>query len=365
MFFVGAQAQSTTQLVYQGSWNGMVGFGLQWPEVNPTTPYSGFIFSSSPTSCYYTVGTSPPPLWGAANIATFTGTLPSGVTGRPGCDLRGPGMRPATKSHPLNPNPVAAAYGWGYQIANVTTAGSAPRAFTVPGGSWAVLGIPYSQATPVAPYVQFNGLNQHYNDFGTFGPGLGMPNTTWSNATLGAKIKFSGGGFGGTMRLLQHSAGFYGLTTTVGGGYQEYISKNTNLYNCVGGSFNGTCKGTLTINFRTGPPPTYPVTYSVMTTGFTMHGFPWGTGTLTFTFISASPPVDFLTTMGSDARTSGGLGNIKMVTPFFTALQGMNIGWSGEQELVFNFVPEPGRGVMLAAGALLLAGLVQLRRRRR
>ena len=71
----------------------------------------------------------------------------------------------------------------------------------------------------------------------------------------------------------------------------------------------------------------------------------------------------FMTTEGYDNRTSQGLGNIKLVTAYFAGSN--QFAWSAENELVLSFVPEPKRGVMLAAGVLLLAGLARLRLRRR
>ncbi len=350
VFPVGARAQ--VPVLYTGSINGMVLYApIPFPSVlNTMSPY----VTSYPSGC---IGVTA--AWGAGGVMTLPPIGPPfslPFRGTAGCDVRGGGMP-------------------GSGTATVTTAGMAPRAFTIPAADFSAMGL-YSVATPALPVIQSVTSFSFSNGAGSFAAGLGWPDTTFSSplrtgtyfggtVTVPVQVIFDAGpsAFGGTMRLLAGSSNFYALQTTLGGGYQSSYSVNTkNLY-AVGGSFGDVATGGMvTINFRTGPPPTGMITYSYMN-GLTLTGFQWGTGTITG---NASFPLDgsrsFFTTMGMDYRNPLGAGSIKMVTPWFAHFQG-GLGFATEQELTLTFLPEPAKGTLLGAGVLLLGGLALLRRR--
>ena len=84
-------------------------------------------------------------------------------------------------------------------------------------------------------------------------------------------------------------------------------------------------------------------------------GFAWTTGEILVTARVGG----FTTTMqrtGYDDRTAMGLGNIQLVTPVLTHWVGASPGDHTAQigVLKLHFVPEPGAGLLLAAGAVAL-----------
>ena len=404
VLLVGVQAQSANQMFFHGNWNGTYSIGLPMLATN-YGPYAYHITSMGPYYSYYTpstwisdpygcwyygYGASPVPLWGAAKLGTATPSKPSGFgtgfTGRYGCDVRAIGIRPATKSNPVAPNWVAAYFaqlppnytGWGYGYATVTTAGSAPRAFTIPADQFRRTDT-YIQYPAVDPYVQWTLFTQRYNNTGNFGPGLSMGNTTVAvgprttgpptgnpGHSFAGKVKSTAGTnqFGGTMSLLGTFNEVSVNLTANSLAYNFWYRRSQDGYGCVGAGIADQCINPITSIYRTGTFPSPLTTTTSVMDSFSIVGFPWGTGMLTLTQrgLAGTSPW-FMTTEGYDNRTSGGLGNIKLVTAFFAGSN--QFAWSAENELVLSFVPEPKRGVMLAAGVLLLAGLAQLRLRRR
>jgi hypothetical protein len=87
-------------------------------------------------------------------------------------------------------------------------------------------------------------------------------------------------------------------------------------------------------------------------------GFPWTTG-MVFMTVRVGAFTTSMHRTGYDDRTALGLGNIQLVTPALThwinGSPGDHTGQIGV--LTLHFVPEPGAGLLLAAGAGLLVWL--------
>jgi len=174
----------------------------------------------------------------------------------------------------------------------------------------------------------------------------------------GFRVSFSGTPtqFGGTMRLLATSKEEWSVG--VGGNWKVEPD-----FGAVGGTFGG--KRTVMDNIFQGT--------AGIRTFFTetVWGFPWTTGT-----VMATAPIGTvfggstatITAMGSDMRTSQGVGNLQLVTPFVIRQRDSTSGallgtGAGVAILSLHFVPEPAAIAQLAAGLSALAFLYRLSRR--
>jgi hypothetical protein len=93
----------------------------------------------------------------------------------------------------------------------------------------------------------------------------------------------------------------------------------------------------------------------------------WTTGKVQITGVATSFPETQSTTLsqtGFDARTTGGLGMVQLVTPI-RIFSNLGPDRGGFAILALHFVPEPGQPLLLGAGFLALLGLHRLRVRGR
>jgi hypothetical protein len=237
-------------------------------------------------------------------------------------------------------------------------------------------GVPGGSFSYYFPYIYSYSYADLKNAAGSFFGGGGGPPSGWSVAwTEGGypagSVKVAAGDnqFGGTMRLL----GFYfsnnafqqpaGLSVAVSSTWKfEYIgagAKSTLPGYATPSDDPGVQVFTTNYGFNTGVAAIY--------TGFVKgSAFPWTTGTVTVEARRAPPDVPFETFMkrtGYDNRTSGGLGNIQMVSPMLTHWTcpacGTDIetGAIGILNMEFVPVPEPANAMMLVAGISML-GLI-------
>jgi hypothetical protein len=97
--------------------------------------------------------------------------------------------------------------------------------------------------------------------------------------------------------------------------------------------------------------------------------FPWTTGTVTVTAVGRGPHKTIEQRKGYDNRTAGGKGTIQLVTPLLTrwllpgTAGGDDFETGGIAVLNLEFVPEPGKWMMLAAGLSSLLVLYRARGR--
>ena len=93
--------------------------------------------------------------------------------------------------------------------------------------------------------------------------------------------------------------------------------------------------------------------------------FPWNTGEVTVTATGRGPHKTIERREGYDKRTAGGKGAVQLVTPVITRwLQpASNFETGGVGILRLEFVPEPGKWMLLVAGLSTLAVAYRARRR--
>jgi hypothetical protein len=209
---------------------------------------------------------------------------------------------------------------------------------------------------------------------GAPGAAASAPVSSLPLGQFGAEFKGAAARFGGTMALLGqrrsvlHS--YYPGSPAYPSGlphvFCSYCSVWREPLTAVGGSFGGARSMTTWIN-GTGSSPQF--------FGVTVWGFPWTTGTVTARAPNFTGHVNNLVYRGSDQRTAYGAGNIQLVTPFvirrtrsesfFPAARPEQITYrAGVAIANLQFVPEPGRGLMLAGGLSALGGLRILAKRR-
>ena len=171
--------------------------------------------------------------------------------------------------------------------------------------------------------------------------------------------------FGGTMRLLGPS--LYGKVVRVSA--PGAPSKTNVHFNAPFGLAMGQSKVGATV-------PVPETSYMVSSMGVkgpiasgigSMAGAPWSTGYMLIQITkNANPPVRSIAITGSDNRSSMGQGNITLVTP---SLHNNGLGAPSTNPLGNKMVltlPEPGSGLSVAVGALMLSliGLMRARRKR-
>lgn len=217
-------------------------------------------------------------------------------------------------------------------VSEVELSGSAPLAFTIPAsefnGTAMFPNITEGGGQPLQA-VAFEGRNLA----GSFGPGGG-----------GAS------GFGGAMRLLgdafaKYRVGFASGSQTVP---LDSIGTSKTLMQVESLVFSGmglTFKVPGTVTVKGGKWTTATITVEAMNVGAMGTAF---TGTVMAT--------------GFDARTPNGAGTIQLVTPIRIDSR-ITLRQPGVGILNVRFAPEPGPGLLIVTGCLVLASCAGLRKR--
>lgn len=248
---------------------------------------------------------------------------------------------------------------------SLTAAGTAPVPFQLPQSALAVAAsgsvVPRATGFPTSPgatpgyYVSRLTDASFVNAAGSFFAGGGAGNLVFSypGGLFQGRVQITAGSnrFGGVMGLLGrlNVKGAFTLpgqsgqwSPTASWDMAQVLGRTTSYQISTTGMFvNATLGSTLTHTMKA-------------------TGFPWTTGML---FMTARVGA-FTTSMhrtGYDDRTAQGLGNIQLVTPTLTHwVNGSPGNHSGQiGVLTLHFVPEPGVGLLLVAGA---GALVWLRR---
>jgi len=220
----------------------------------------------------------------------------------------------------------------------------------------------------IFPYVYSYTYATLRNDAGSFfaggGPGTFTLKYKVGYPTTVAEVKVKAGAkkFGGVMRLL-------GKLTTKGcyfkfGGCS--LGNDNGRYDAVGAT-PYTYMGVVSKGYGAYYAAQHYNTALMTVSTVYAYGprFPWTTGTVT---VSAKLP-DYATTYvvrkGYDARTKLGKGTIQLVTPVLTHWfnKGFVAETGGVAVLRLEFVPEPEKWLLLAAGLSTLGILYRARRR--
>src|SRR5262245_35374125 len=274
---------------------------------------------------------------------------------------------PVMKGNPLT----------GQQI--VTLAGAGPAGFqlkaapTLPVKAPGPTGFGLRRTTAgefnnIFPYIYSYTYATLRNATGNFfaGGGLGNFAKTYMQGGVNlAKIKVAAGSkkFGGVMKLLGQ------LTTKVcyyrNGGCS--LGEQNWRYDAVGTSAYATVGGMVTKGYVAPYTAMYYHTALMQAITVMVRGyrFPWTTGAVTVSGLDY-PHVTVERRKGYDKRTALGKGTIQLVTPVLTRWTQARFDQftgGGVGILRLRFVPEPGKGILLAAGLALLGVLYRWRRR--
>lgn len=255
----------------------------------------------------------------------------------------------------------------------VSVTGPAPAGFTIPSNQLfrttsGSLPPPYPTTAFFKTYATLA------NATGVFGAGGGPGSFTFS-PTVGlgmTKVVVSAGSnqFGGVMQLL----GSLGAVSRVASVYNTYYGA-TGFYTFVGRwpTAGATIAGgpyattamlsgayTVMVRFHSPSSTSYFSSISSPIAGVAT-GFPWTTGRVS---VSAIGDIGYfpeiLARSGYDNRTPSGAGRIQLVTPQLTHWIGA--GHSGQIAILrLEFVPEPSRWLLLAAGLGCVVVLYRVR----
>ena len=255
----------------------------------------------------------------------------------------------------------------------VSVTGPAPASFTIPSNQ--LFRTTSGSVSPLYPTTAFfKTYATLANAKGVFGPSGGPGSFTFS-PTVGlgmTKVAVSAGSnqFGGVMRLLGSLSavgGFAGAYNTSYGGTVSYtvmVFFPTVGATIAGGPYAITAMlpavYTGMARFHTPGSANYYYSPSTSTAGVAT-GFPWTTGRVS---VSAIGDIGYfpeiLARSGYDNRTPSGAGRIQLVTPQLTHWTGG--GHSGQIAILrLEFVPEPSRWLLLAAGLGCLVVLYRVR----
>ena len=298
---------------------------------------------------------------GAPNITSCsaTTTVSGGVASFP-LTTNDPLMGPVMKGAPVSGlgiasmSPVAKAGAISFPAAPATPAIPCTAGKTA-GNCGGMHRTTFGEFNNIFPYVYSYTYATLRNDAGFFASqnGPGSFSVPYKKAAKSI-VKAGPNKFGGTMKLLGQ------LTTKV-----CYYRNG----GCSLGGMNWRYQDIGTDAFTAGGVVT--AAYTVMYSGMYYHTalmqmstvmligsrFPWTTGTATVTAVGRGPHNTVAVRAGYDNRTSGGKGTIQLVSPVISKwLQpAANFETGGIAVLRLEFVPEPGRWMLLLAGLSTLA----------
>jgi hypothetical protein len=214
--------------------------------------------------------------------------------------------------------------------------------------------------------------NQAGSFFAGGGPGAFTVPYKQGNATVARAIvnaganpgdgKAGGSKFGGVMKMLGQ------LTTKVcyfrNGGCS--LGEMNWRYDAIGASAY-TSGGVVTGGYIAQYTGMYYQTALMQVSSVMAVGsrFPWTTGEVTVTATGRGPNKTIERRAGYDNRTAGGKGAVQLVTPVITRWNqpSLNFETGGVGILRLEFVPEPGKWMLLVAGLSTLAVVYRARRR--
>jgi hypothetical protein len=259
----------------------------------------------------------------------------------------------------------------------VTLTGSGPAGFKMKAAPATPVKVPgptgfgirrttFGEFNNIYPYVYSYTYATLRNNAGTFfsmgGPGaFNIKYYAGMAIDAQAVVKAGANQFGGVMRLLGQ------LTTKVcyyrNGGCS--LGGNNWRYDAVGTSAY-TSMGVVTMGYSAMYTAMYYHTNLMQQSTVNVHGyrFPWTTGSVTIAG-NDPPHMTIEARQGYDNRTSLGKGTIQLVTPVLTRWQqpAFDQFTGGIGLLRLQFVPEPGKWMMLVAGLSLLGILYRARGR--
>lgn len=260
----------------------------------------------------------------------------------------------------------------------VTLVGSGPAGFVMKAAPTAPVKAPgptgfglrrttLGEFNNIFPYLYSYTYATLRNDAGSFfaGGGPGSFNVKYyqgKNPVAQAKVSAGPNRFGGVMRLLGQ------LTTRVcyfrnggcslGGADWRYDAVGAQPY---------TAGGVVTGGYIATAIEYYYHTNLMQTNTLFVSGsrFPWTTGTVSVTAKYRGPHPTVEVRKGYDNRTPLGKGTIQLVTPLLTRwlLPGFNYETGGVGVMRLQFVPEPGRLLLLVGGLATLGLLYRMRGR--
>jgi len=277
-----------------------------------------------------------------------------------------PNRGPVMKGAPLT----------GEQI--VTLNGTGPAGFAMKAAPTSPVKVPgptgfglrrttFGEFNNIFPYLYSYTYATFRNDAGSFfaGGGPGSFNVKYyqgKNPVAQAKVTAGPNKFGGVMRLLGQ------LTTRVcyfrNGGCS--LGGADWRYEAIGAT-PMTMTGVVTKGFIATAIEYYYHTNLMQTNTLFVSGsrFPWTTGTVTLTARYRGPHPTVEVRKGYDNRTPLGKGTIQLVTPLLTRwlLPGSEFETGGIGIMRLQFVPEPGRLLLLVGGLATLVLLYRMRAR--
>jgi len=277
-----------------------------------------------------------------------------------------PKRGPVMKGAPLTGEQIVTLFGTGPAGFAVKAAPTSPVKVPGPTG-FGLRRTTFGEFNAIFPYLYSYTYATLRNDAGSFfaGGGPGSFNVKYSqgaNTVAQAKVTAGPNKFGGVMRLLGQ------LTTRVcyfrNGGCS--LGGADWLYDAIGAKA-ATVGGVVTQGFVTTKTEMYYHTNLMQTNTLFISGsrFPWTTGTVSLTARYRGPHPTVEVRKGYDNRTPLGKGTIQLVTPLLTRwlLPGSNFETGGIGIMRLQFVPEPGRLLLLVGGLATLVLLYRMRAR--
>jgi hypothetical protein len=224
----------------------------------------------------------------------------------------------------------------------------------------------------IFPYVYSYTYATLRNASGVFASGSGPGNFTvtfmqGANKVAQSRVVQGANKFGGTMKLLGQ------LTTKVcyfrnGGCSLGGMDWRYDLVGTLGATPSlYTSGGVITAGYPAKFSGMYYHTALMQASTVMLVGsrFPWTTGTASVTAVGRGPHNTVAVRKGYDKRTAGGKGTIQLVSPVMSRWNqtAANFETAGVAVLRLEFVPEPGKWMLLVAGLSSLAVVYRARRR--
>ena len=249
----------------------------------------------------------------------------------------------------------------------VSLTGSGPAAFTLPSGQLSLMTSLFDLSPAVTTLdfrsTMFSGGNDAGNFFAGGGPGeTGFaPLSSIPASQFGVSFAGAPNRFGGVMKLLGHFDWRGELANCSACSYRTLIPLSA-----IGGPFGGTATA---MSYAGGSifSPTFVTA--------TVWGFPWDVGSVDgVAKVAGTYSSTTTSAMGTDLRSSAGLGTLQLVSPFLVRVKsrppdcgGCENRWyySGIASAELRFVPEPAVTANLVVGLGTLAAFLRWRNQRK